>query len=87
MEPLPGLPWPVRRSRHAACCLNYGEDHPKVLISGGLNEYNSVLGDLWIADINSGKWTEVRMLAKNTATSSVTKTVHCYYTFDHLLII
>ena len=78
MEPLPGLPWPVRRSRHAACCLNYGEDHPKVLLSGGLNEYNSVLGDLWIVDINSGKWTEVRMMA---ATSSVNKTVYCNPTF------
>ena len=66
MEPLPGLgvPQPVGRRSHGACCLNYGEDHPKLLISGGLDEGYNVLGDMymWILDVNSGKWTEVRML-------------------------
>ena len=62
MEPLPGVPQPVERQNHGACCLNYGEDHPKLLISGGLNEYGDVLRDMWILDVNSGKWTEVRML-------------------------
>ena len=61
-EPLPGVPEPVERRSHGACSLNYGEDHPKVLISGGLNEGSHVLGDMWILDINSGEWTEVRML-------------------------
>ena len=62
MEPLPGVPQPVGRWAHEACCLNYGEDHPKVLISGGLDKGNNVLGDMWILDVNSDKWTEVRML-------------------------
>ena len=62
MEPLPGLPQLVGRAYHGACCLNYGEDHPKVLISGGLGKGGNVLGDMWILDVNSGKWTEVRML-------------------------
>ena len=64
MEPLPGVPQPVERYYHGACCLNYGEDHPKLLISGGLGNarrYN-VLGDMWILDVNSGKWAKVRML-------------------------
>ena len=60
MEPLPGVPQPV--GRHGACCLNYGEDHPKLLISGGMDEGFNVLEDMWILDVNSGKWTEVRML-------------------------
>ena len=62
MEPLPGVPQPVERWCHGACCVNYGEDHPKLLISGGLGEGSNVLGDMWILDVNSGKWTEVRML-------------------------
>ena len=61
MEPLPGVPQPVGRADHGACCLNCGEDHPKILISGGRKSSN-VLGDMWILDVNSGKWTEVRML-------------------------
>ena len=61
MEPLPGVSQPVGRYYHGACCLNYGEDNPKLLISGGLKDTN-VLGDTWILDVNSGKWTEVRML-------------------------
>ena len=62
MEPLPGVSQPVERLYHGACCLNYVEDHPKVLISGGLDKGDSVLGDMWILDVNCGKWTEVRML-------------------------
>ena len=62
MEPLPGVPQPVERAYHGACCLNYGKDNPKLLISGGLDNGNNVLRDMWILDVNSGKWTEVRML-------------------------
>ena len=62
MEPLPGVRQPVGRWHHGTCCLNYGEDHPKLLISGGVDEGSNVLGDMWILDVNSGKWTEVRML-------------------------
>ena len=67
MEPGHGDQWPEARGRHAACCLNYGEDHPMVLMSGGVgkdkkNERKKVLGDMWILDVDSGKWTEVKML-------------------------
>ena len=61
MEPVSGEPWPKGRSRHSACCLNDNGEYRKVLVSGGLdNDYN-VLGDMWILDVESGKWTEVRM--------------------------
>ena len=62
MEPLPGVPQPIGRWYHAACCLNYDDDHPKVLISGGVDKDSNVLGDMWILDVYSGKWTEVRTL-------------------------
>ena len=59
MEPVQGEPWPAARSGHGACCLNCGEDHPKLLLSGGVGKNNKLLGDMWILDVNSGKWTEV----------------------------
>ena len=62
MEPLPGVPQPVERRWHRACCLNYDEDHPKLLMYGGVDNSLNVLGDMWIRDVNSDKWTEVRML-------------------------
>ena len=59
MEPVEGEPWPVERSDHAACCLNYGGDHPQLLVYGGLDDKNSVLRDMWVLDVDTGKWTEV----------------------------
>ncbi len=58
-EPVEGEPWPLGRSDHAACCLNYGRDHPQLLVYGGLDNKNSVLRDMWVLDVDSGKWTEV----------------------------
>ena len=72
MEPLPGVPQPEKRAYHAACCLNYGEDHPKVLINGGMDKTNiNVLEDMWILKVNSGKWKKVsgRFTASFTDTS------------------
>ena len=62
VEPVQGDPWPVGRASHAACCLNYSEDHPKLMVYGGLDADLKVLGDLWLLDIDTGKWTEVMML-------------------------
>ncbi|XP_064387422.1 uncharacterized protein LOC135335784 [Halichondria panicea] len=58
VEPVQGEPWPVERSVHAACCLNYGKDQPQLLIHGGLGKGNKVLGDMWILDVDAGKWTK-----------------------------
>lgn len=50
---------PVGRTIHAACCLNYDEDHPQLLVHGGLGDNRSTLGDIWILDVDTGMWTEV----------------------------
>ncbi len=59
MKPVQGEPWPVERAFHAACCLNYSEDHPQLLVYGGLDNYNKTLGGMWILDVDTGKWAEV----------------------------
>ena len=51
--------WPVERSAHAACCLNYGEEHPQLLVTGGLGKNNNGLQDAWILDVKSREWREV----------------------------
>ena len=60
MERREGTPWPAERSRHAACCLNYGHDHPQVLVTGGRDKNGNTLNDVWILDVKSGRWREVR---------------------------
>ncbi len=62
MKPVQGEPWPVERSGHAACCLNYGQDHPQLLVYGGLDNGNKTLGDMWILDVDTVKWTEVSLV-------------------------
>ena len=59
IEPVPGEPWPSGRSGHAACCLNYGADHPKLLLSGGIDDDKTVQEDMWIFDVVSSQWIEV----------------------------
>ena len=48
------------RSLHAACCLNYGEEHPQLLVSGGLDGDDNTLRDLWVLDVERGTWKGVR---------------------------
>ena len=62
MEPAQGDQWPKEREGHAACCLNYGEGHPVLLVTGGLGKGSKVLADMWLLDVDSGKWTEVRII-------------------------
>ena len=54
-------PWPEERSRHAACCLNYGQQFPQLLMTGGGDRQNKPLGDVWILDIERGNWRMVRL--------------------------
>jgi len=55
-----GAPWPKERAAHAACCLNYGQDHPQqVLVTGGHDNNGNTLKDMWILDVKSGRWKEV----------------------------
>ena len=57
-----GEPCPVGTARHAAVCLNYGEDQPQIFIFGGKDAGDNVLSDGWILDVQSGKWREVSSL-------------------------
>ena len=54
------VPWPEERSHHAACCLNYGQQHPHLLVTGGLDRQGKPLADVWILDIERGSWRKVR---------------------------
>ena len=55
-----GATWPVERSSHAATCLNYGDDHPQLLVTGGVDKMNKTISDAWLLDVNTGRWREVR---------------------------
>ena len=55
-----GEPCPVGRSGHAAVCLDYGGDHPQLLVIGGLDNDDKVLSDAWLLDVQSRRWREVR---------------------------
>ncbi|XP_064393408.1 uncharacterized protein LOC135340916 isoform X2 [Halichondria panicea] len=75
VKPVQGEPWPVGRSVHAACCLNYDQDHPQLLVYGGRSS-DKTLGDMWTLYADTVKWTEVtpasmtpRLLHSITATS------------------
>ena len=48
------------RESHAACCLNYGDDEPILLMTGGVNDNYNTLKDAWLLEVNSGRWKEVR---------------------------
>ena len=50
------------RIHHAACCLNYGEEHPQLLVSGGLDNHRKTLRDLWVLDVEAGTWKEVSIV-------------------------
>ena len=60
LEKPEGAPWPAVRDSHAACCLNFGEEDPQLLVSGGVGDkYGNTLSDAWILDVSSGRWREV----------------------------
>ena len=35
-------PWPVERASHAATCLNYREEHPQLLVTGGIDKDGNI---------------------------------------------
>ena len=52
---------PKGRDEHAAVCLGYGGDHPQLLVTGGWAGGGDVLSDVWLLDVQSGRWKEVRV--------------------------
>ena len=61
-------PCPVGRDGHATVCLGYGGHHPQLLVAGGVDDDKDVLGDVWIFDVESRRWREVRHLIYNIYT-------------------
>ena len=59
MDKPAGAAWPVERANHAACCLNYGHEHPQLLICGGADKNIRTLGDAWVLSVATGIWKEV----------------------------
>ena len=60
MELDEGGPAPMGRMAHAAVCLGYGEDHPQLLVTGGTDKCGNTFHDVWILNLQSGRWREVR---------------------------
>ena len=56
-----GEPCPIARSLHDAACVGYDGDHPHLLVTGGVDKDETILSDLWLLDIQSGRWMEVRV--------------------------
>ncbi len=51
---------PEGRHGHIATCLGYGGQHKYLLISGGFDSSYKTLHDLWLLDLQSGLWEQVR---------------------------
>ena len=49
----------MERVSHTACCLNYGEEHAQLLVTGGVDNNDNTLKDAWILDANTGRWVKV----------------------------
>ena len=47
------------RSLHAAACIEHGGDRPQLVITGGVDAGDKVLNDVWIMDVQSGRWKKV----------------------------
>ena len=50
---------PTVRINHAAACIEHGGDRPQLVIIGGLGGGDKVLNDVWIMDVQSGRWKKV----------------------------
>ena len=56
---------PPGRFRHTACCIAgplTGQEHPLLMVVGGLDDGWEALGDVWLLDVDKGVWSEVGML-------------------------
>ena len=58
MEGHKGEYWPLQRSNHAACCLNFGDPQPRVFVTGGVVP-EGVVNDAWLFNVATRKWQNV----------------------------
>ena len=73
---------PKGRDEHAAVCLGYGGDHPQLLVTGGFTSEGFtndgvVLSDVWMLDVQSGRWREVRVWVCKCIVNSILHTRVC----------
>ena len=50
---------PTARCYHAAVFIGHGGEKPQLVINGGWGAGNKVLNDVWIMDVQSGRWKKV----------------------------
>ena len=50
---------PPTRTLHAAACIKHCGNRPQLVITGGLGAGDKVLNDVWIMDVQSGRWKKV----------------------------
>ena len=60
----------VGRSHHATVCLGYGGDQPQLLVTGGLDDDGNILSDVWLLDVETRRWREVRVWAVRSVLES-----------------
>ena len=60
MEYPEGEPCPAGGYEHAAVCLGQGT-RPQLVVSGGGDGYRVLNDELWILDVESGRWKEVSL--------------------------
>ncbi len=53
----------MKRAYHTSVCLDYNGEHPQLLVIGGMDGAKRALSDVWILDIQSERWMEVRTIA------------------------
>ena len=63
---------PTTRTLHAAASIEHGGDRPQLVIIGGLGAGDKVPNDVWIMDVQSGRWKKViHALAINEKVNSL----------------
>ena len=63
---------PTSSTLHAAACIEHGGDRSQLVITGGRDAGNKVLNDVWIMDVQSGRWKKViHALAINEKVNSL----------------
>ena len=55
---------PPVRNGHATCCIAgplTGQEHPLLMLVGGWYTDASLLGDVWLLDVDRRTWTQVNI--------------------------
>ena len=47
------------RSGHSTVCLGYDGKKPQLVVTGGVDRAYNVFNDVWLLDVQSGRWNEV----------------------------